>query len=194
MSPPDLIQTTNAALDRAEARGLSRVSIASLRALLTHLARANAEANAELIPYNVRLLQYEKQLSAWVSAQEADAAERLELFRSVISSGQAAIKALILINGGAAVAMLAFLGQLSLRSPAIPLGPFYSSLIFFCYGLGCAGAAAGATYFSQSAYLAERSRLGNALRLLAAAFGLASLSVFVWASIEAAARFAASAS
>ena len=36
----------------------------------------------------------------------------LEMFRSVITTGQSALKATMLLNGGAAVAMLAFVGKL----------------------------------------------------------------------------------
>jgi hypothetical protein len=42
----------------------------------------------------------------------AQIAANLELFKSVISTANIAIKSLITINGGAAVALLAFVGHL----------------------------------------------------------------------------------
>ncbi|MBL8645158.1 MAG: hypothetical protein JNK21_14595 [Rhodospirillaceae bacterium] len=76
---------------------------------------------------------------------------RLEMFRSVIQVGQAAIKSLLLINGGATIAYLAFLGQLAGKSTVL-LAYYASPIIWFVAGVSLAGLLAVLTYLSQACY------------------------------------------
>ena len=66
-----------------------------------------------------------------------------ELFRSVIEFGHSAIKLTILVNGGAAVAMLAFIGSIeraSLDSSAV----CFLSLALLSFAVGTGGGAISA--------------------------------------------------
>ena len=85
---------------------------------------------------------------------KAELARRLmvetENFKSVILTGQSALKSAILINGGAAVALLAFIGHVwkpdYLRTASINL---VGSLQWFVFGVLSAAIAAGGTYAAQ---------------------------------------------
>src|SRR5690349_6461424 len=57
-----------------------------------------------------------------------------EMFKSVLESGHNALKAVMLINGGAAVAFLAFLGNLLTKSQAVKMGDFPKALLCFVFG------------------------------------------------------------
>lgn len=72
---------------------------------------------------------------------------------AAIKSGEEAIKALILINGGSSVAMLAFLGTLAARGQQSPqeIAMLASPLIWFAFGVGLAVIAACFSYFTNSA-------------------------------------------
>ena len=55
--------------------------------------------------------------SKWLQSHSHFSTMQLELFRTVIAHGQTAIKSILFINGGAAVALLGFLGHLLSNAP-----------------------------------------------------------------------------
>jgi|GEM_PF-1794253 len=76
----------------------------------------------------------------------------LELFKSVIASSQGAIRAALIINGGAAVAMLGFTGQLWKLQGAVGHQSVAIALAWFAGGVCSAGITAFFAYFSQLFY------------------------------------------
>ena len=81
---------------------------------------------------------------AWVQA-------RIELFRAVVAHEHAALRPLFLLNGGAAVAALAFIGQVW---PSDVSG-LIVAMVIWSVGLFAAGLAAGLAYVSQNAFYRE---------------------------------------
>jgi hypothetical protein len=79
------------------------------------------------------------------------------MFRTVISHASETIKAAILVNGGAAVAILAFLGSSKGVSLSRGAASFATdSAAFFVYGVLCGAVAAGSTYLTQYCYHREQ--------------------------------------
>ena len=76
-----------------------------------------------------------------------------EHFGAVTAFGQNAIKIALLINGGAAVAILTKLGATS----SLPGAAFKSSLSLFAFGVLAAAVASGGAYWTQYSY-AKRVR------------------------------------
>jgi hypothetical protein len=79
-----------------------------------------------------------------------------------VKSGETAIRSALLMNGGAAVSVLAFLGGLASRDflTAKQLGDISSSLIWFATGVAVAGAALAFSYFTNFTQVRiENSRL-----------------------------------
>jgi hypothetical protein len=77
----------------------------------------------------------------------------VEEFKATIQAGQAALKSAILINGGASVAILAFIGNLATSEKSKALIPILScSLAYFVFGTLVAAMASGGAYLSQAAY------------------------------------------
>lgn len=64
-------------------------------------------------PDLIQLEKYKADLQRWVSENNHRHEAQLEMFRSVITAGQGAIKSAFLLNGGAAVALLAFIAHLA---------------------------------------------------------------------------------
>jgi len=95
--------------------------------------------------------QHKAWLQAWVETNKAVHASELEMFRSVIASGQNALRSAFLLNGGAAVAVLAFLGKLADQHQD-RIAQFAGSLILFVVGVLSVTMATGATYLSQWFY------------------------------------------
>jgi hypothetical protein len=104
----------------------------------------------------------------------------LELFRSVIQSGHAALKSLFLLNGGAAVAVLALVGHLS-TSPiaAGQVNKFACPLAWFTVGLVLAATASCFTYLVQTAFAARQKRRGRLLNYLTMSLSGGSIIAFI---------------
>jgi hypothetical protein len=133
------------------------------------------------------------QLQIMVEREKSNHASDLEMFRSVIQSGQNALKTALLMNGGASVALLAFIGKLTEERQAhIPA--FTNALTVFVLGVFCIVVASGSTYLSQWLYAAEsgwKERAGFGFNLLSIILGLASYGLFIWAMTKAHGAFLA---
>ena len=79
-----------------------------------------------------------------------------ELFRSAMEFGQSAIKLTMLVNGGAAVAMLAFIGSIE-RASLDSFAAWCLSLALFSFAVGAGGGAFGAigAYLTQYSFVKE---------------------------------------
>ena len=131
--------------------------------------------------------KYKAELQLWIKQNEAAQASSLEMFRSVILAGQSALKTGFWMNGGATVALLAFLGKLSDQHQD-KIAVFSSSLIIFVIGVLAISMASGSTYLSQWFYASSESwkqKTGFWLNILAIALGLASYGFFIWGAIRA---------
>lgn len=83
---------------------------------------------------------------------------QLDLFRSVLTSAHSALKAIMVINGGAALALLTLIGNMMTKDMDSRILLLSRSIELFCYGLLAAVIAAGLTYGAQFCFL-------NALQL-----------------------------
>lgn len=105
----------------------------------------------------------EYRLESYRQGLETMRSEWRGMFESVILSGANAVRALLLVNGGASVAMLAFLGHLFSSRNGVEVNVDSIRLCLLLFGIGTALATfcAGWTYFTQSIY-AEHLRKCNA--------------------------------
>ena len=88
-----------------------------------------------------------------IAEYNATRASELEMFKSVIVYGQMALKSALLINGGAAVATLAFISNVWGKvSDPIALYYLVKSLSMFASGVLAAAIAVGLTYATQCGY------------------------------------------
>ncbi len=127
------------------------------------------------------LAKYEAELQGWIEYNKACNNNTLENFRAVILMGQNALKSAFLMNGGATVALLAFLGKLSdHQSGMIP--KFASSLMIFVAGVFFTVLASGGTYLSQYKYADEKEKSGNILRLIVIILNMISYGCFIGGS------------
>ncbi len=133
------------------------------------------------------LERFKANLQVWVEQNKAAHESNLEMFRSVIQSGQNAIRSSFLLNGGAAVAMLAFIGKLT-EAQAEKIPVFASSLTIFVIGVLAITIASGFTYLSQWFYAGDakwKVTTGFWFNVLAIVLGLSSYGVFIWGMCDA---------
>ncbi|AUM14693.1 hypothetical protein [Ketobacter alkanivorans] len=102
----------------------------------------------------------------------------LEIYRSVILSGQNAIRSSFLLNGGASVAILAFIGHLAANMPQkVPI--FSEALIPFVLSVLMVSVTSGLTYLSQYLYN-EGTKVYKLLNWVAVLFGFSTYGLFLW--------------
>ena len=173
---------------RAAIADVQSKGIRSIRCdnLIAYLDRVIQSPNEE--PSNVDIERYRAQLQ---NLNES----RMELFRSVITAGQAAIRSSLLLNGGAAVALLAFMGHLAQHNSG-KAADFATCLVLFSLGALSIVMVAGFTYLSQFLYASNFSsfhkwgvvfhvqKWGVAFHTVCILLGILSYAFFVWGLIE----------
>lgn len=113
--------------------------------------------------------------------QAADSA--IEDFRLVNANGERAVKAAMTINGGGAIAVLAFVGHLVSNHPAAGLvSRFAWPLSLFVGGVLASAAAYGLQYLTQYAYARRWKASGNVSNIVAILTTTGSLAAFGWAA------------
>ncbi|MGU9821981.1 hypothetical protein [Pseudomonas sp. LF090] len=148
--------------------------------LIEYLQQATETPPQDLPPDHIERLK--AQLQILVEAHKGDHASDLEMFKSVIQSGQAAVKTAFLMNGGASVAILAFIGKLT-ESNKQSIPDFAWTLTLFVTGVFLISVTAGLTYLSQWLYADESARkqkAGFVLNIGAIIVGLSSYGMFIW--------------
>jgi hypothetical protein len=131
--------------------------------------------------------RYKADLQRWVEEHKNIHAYGLETFRSVIQAGQNALRTAFIMNGGAAVALLAFIGHLSSVAPE-RVSSLAPSLAAFVIGVLIAALASGTTYLSQWFFAHAFNRenrpwlktMGFILNFAAILFGLGAYVVFAY--------------
>jgi hypothetical protein len=124
--------------------------------------------------------EYEQQNAALARHAEFTHQSGIEMFKSVIAAGLNATKTSMLLNGGAAVAMLAFIGHVADAKPdkVAILAP---TILPFALGAFLIGLTSGGTYLSQWFYAKEKTEtVGFILNIFCIAFGAASFIAFLW--------------
>ena len=163
-------------------QGVSEIKSDNLIAYLEEIINSPEE---EITP--AQMEKYKAELQVLIKQNEAVQAEKIEMFRSVILSGQNALKTAFLMNGGATVTLLAFLGKLSDQHQG-KIAVFASALVVFVIGVLAITVASGLTYLSQWFYAHSepwKRKTGHVLNFLTIALGLASYGFFIWGTVRA---------
>lgn len=119
------------------------------------------EVNIDVLLNHIDLLSEESKQHINESSLQKDLAieslkhkstASIEMFKSVIQSGQNAMKTALLINAGAAVSMLTFLTKVMTDKNTALAEKLNNSLALFVLGVLLAAFSTGTNYFTQSAY------------------------------------------
>ncbi len=130
-------------------------------------------------------------MESWFPSQMDSGNWAVESTKATIQFAVEAIRAVILVNGGAAVAILAFLGNAASKSSSIQLDvvPISAALGHFAFGLAGGVACAAFSYLAQLCYLQNWDRSGRALHATAIISCLAGLVLFLVGVLTASAGF-----
>ena len=169
MEPAQVIDNLKIALTDAKAKGHETVAIAALEAYLDAL-RTNAAQSIEF-------QKIETQHT--LAHLDVQTKHRIEMFKAVIESGREALNALVLVNGGAVIALLGFMGATISKGlpPALGLS---LTLPILQFGIGVLMGAIGfaTRYLSQTCYSEEKEKWGDRFKAAAIAAALIGYGLF----------------
>lgn len=119
----------------------------------------------------------------------------LQKYKTVVASGQYALKALLTMNGGATIAFLTFMGHLWDQGTLAPgsVSPFVGALKLFIWGTFAAVLAYGLIFFTNCVSYAGHKwsePVSDAIFLVTVLAGVASILCFLFASERAVDAFA----
>jgi|SRR6266566_2284100 len=175
MTATEILQVIRKDIAATAARGQAAVTLVDLDRYLAGLESAVSTTSPSADPAK----QEELRAQALLALHRTMAEQGLEMFRTVIASGQNALKSSFLINGGAAVALLAFIGHLVATPPATHLVPDFAwPLAFFVIGVGVTAIATGFTYLTQALFHRQWLRVGNLLNVVTILLVVASYFTF----------------
>lgn len=187
MKANEIIQIYTSAIRDAVAQGAESVSVSELERVNGLIIAMAAESPEDVAVGEASLERYKAQLSADADNRKSLHEFNMEMLRATIMSGQSALKGSLLINGGAAIAVLAFLGNAWTKDfPRHVLVDASFGLSLFVWGVLAAATALGATYLSQAGFGSEfgrhSSRIGRFGRTLAIVLVITSYVLFACAA------------
>ena len=177
MKAKDVVELLDDSIRTAKDGGTTTVPIERLQAFSVEMRRMVDESPTDAALSEAQLEHYKVQLNDWANSQQRAHEWNLEMLRSVITTGQSAVKSALLINGAAAVALLAFIGNIW-SSPTGPhtIAGIPCAMAYYVIGVLVAAVAAGFTYLSQAGY---GSGFGNASRVVGVAAHIGAVSCVV---------------
>ena len=175
MEPAELLGDIREQLKSVEDSGHTHVPIAGLRQYLAALESDAHETQEHRRRVHEGMLAHSAAVNQF----------NLEMFKSVLDAGKSAIDALLIINGGAVIALLGVLSNLAGKENGDKLARGLAlPLLEFGVGVLLAACCFAFRYFSQAAYAAsesenDKSRMaGNWLRRVAVLIGSAGYVLF----------------
>lgn len=181
MNPKAVIETIKADINLAKDQGASAIETERLIKYLDALsnqvneAGKNLDRDAELERIRAH---YANHLAHYNWLKEQD----IELFKSVITSGQNTLRASMLLHGAAAVALLAFIGHLVVNPSTKPLvGQFAPIMTCFLIGVLNVVVCHGITYLTQYCYHHHRNIFGHILNVLSSVLSVFGYGLFGYA-------------
>lgn len=158
-------------LTKLEKAGHQDVSVKALQEYISKLKDHTSNSQ------EFRKMQFQGNIEKY----KEDRAEWRELFKATSTTAHSALRTIILINGGAAVALLAFLGKVWGSTVShIYLDDFAVALFIFVCGVLSAALSTGFTYLSQHCYTYHNDKFGNITRAIANAMAACAYIAFGW--------------
>ena len=177
MSVKQFAARMRASIEEIKSKGTATLSCDSIIAYLS-----SVETSPNIEPSVIDIEQYKANLQNISDTGRYQHETRLEAFRSTINMGQSAIRSSFLLNGGGALALLAFISHLA-QVKAEKLPEFADCLLPFVFGVLTITMTSGFTYLCQWFSAHEKSwseKLGYRLNILCIFLGLTSYAMFTW--------------
>lgn len=188
MNSTELLNHIEKDVNEAKRNGIEVIPIDNL---LNYLS--NIDVTVEADENEITLEGLKHQNSTQLEILRIENNFQIESFKAAITIGANACRTFLIVNGGAAIALLAFLGNIwNKNSSNEAATAVAAALMFFCVGVVLAGLCSGLAYFSQCLFAASylgtkkiKLWLGHAINAIACLCGAGSLIVFAYGSFTA---------
>jgi hypothetical protein len=165
-------------IEDMQSKGIASIPCSNLIAYLNDVQNSLTE------PTPIEIERYKVELQNQVEANKQQHEHSIEMFRSVIAAGQHATRSSFLLNGGASVAMLAFIGHLA-EFETSNIAVFATCLLPFCFGVLAITVTSGLTYLTQFFYAGNKIKAGHVFNFSSVALGILSYLFFAWGMMKA---------
>jgi hypothetical protein len=177
MEPISIISLIKDQLLGLKKQGIEQISIDGIIDHLSQVEKTRQHLSG-LTP--AELEHYKAQLAMWIENQRSSSQMSTEGFKSIILAGQNALRSALLINGGASVALLAYIGKLK-SDASRQVSAFAFPLLIFVIGVLIAAINSGLTYLSQCFYFGGalwKQKIGFYINIINIVLGIASYILF----------------
>lgn len=177
MNAKDLIQLIRYDIERARSGGGTSLPIVNLETLLSAAEKEVEDGSSFMATAMIKHAELLHQSN--LASYAAQSASGLELFKSVIEMAKVTVTSLILINGGSAVALLAFIGHLaSAGNSPTPISSFAKPLLYFVIEVFAAAFFGGLILLTQKLYGERWPRCAKVTSWISGFIGLGSFAAF----------------
>ena len=188
MKATDVLSEIRQALNQTKEQGHTTVSIDAMENYLTLFDRdVENDTCHKSLNHEAELAKFKAENDRNIAYSNNETAHSIEMFKSVITAGQSALKASMIVNGGAAAALLAFTGKIwETQTSEVVANSLTSSIFIFCLGVLCAALATSTTYLSQLAFSSDWIKLGHTINVFNIVVVLSSYGLFCFGAFTAA--------
>jgi len=152
MNTQTLIREMEADIQAAEDKGITEIQLKNFKAYLEEIKEiVKEQKEKDALQTQRDLAFYAAKNTTRIEYYKARIKRISDGFHAVITIGQGALKSGALINGGACVAILAFIGNILTKDTSMISG-LSTALLIFGFGVFLAAAASGSTYLAQVNY------------------------------------------
>jgi hypothetical protein len=186
MKNKKLIELIKEDLSKFKEEGNEVVEIERLTKYLTLLQDEMSDTDGLDVEREAEIERIRSHYSSHLAHYEWQRESSMEMFKSVIASGQNSLKSCMLIHAGACVALLAFIGNL-VSSPETRalIPPFADVILWFLGGVLAVSISYGATYLTQLFYSDEKKKLGIFFHVASVVLAIATYILFIIGSFKA---------
>jgi hypothetical protein len=185
MTNKELIQQIREGVRVTAQQGQASVNVVDLDRYLDQWEKALPLDEGPLSQFQLDKLR--AQFEEYLANQQRIHEGRMEMYRAVNIAGRRAIKSTLLINGGAAAALLAFIGHISTAATSLAhvraaIPELASPLALYVTGLLLTAMSAGAVYVAAARYFAQKTKAGDVFNSISVALVIVSYVLFAWGS------------
>lgn len=156
MKVEEIIEELENELRNAKGAGVEQIPIENFELFVSEMARIAKSTPSDISREAFTIENYRARREDWLSRRDLRRRQNERMPEYTINTGEQALKAMLTVNGGAAIALLAYLGSFAKSDVALPVpASMILALQLFVGGVLCAMAAFGSRFFSQAGFGSE---------------------------------------
>ncbi len=184
MKAQTLIRDMETDIQNLEKDGITEIKLKNFKAYLEEIKEiAKEQEEKDVLQTQRDLAFYAAKETSKIEYYKARAKRNSDGFHAVITIGQGALKSGALINGGACVALLAFIGNIITKDTSMT-SDLSTALLIFGGGLLFAAMSSGTTYLAQVNYETKKIKKAFIFHYLTISFVTLSYLSFLLGGLQ----------